>query len=207
MREHHPSCRESDKSLVWHCNQCGLNESAESMEDELNGLKASIADLSHPNCQQLLADVTAEREKREKAEEWVKRLDANEKDWENIATDAQLELEKVERQLLETQAAIAEYNRFAEDNEGLLRHYPTITIDLPELAKFKKDTERMDWLENAIWNHPDYGNGLALFPFTKNTTGEKGVNVQGLGDEDGSNLGEEISEGSTLRASLDDAMK
>ena len=26
---HHPSCRESDKDLVWHCNQCGLNESAE----------------------------------------------------------------------------------------------------------------------------------------------------------------------------------
>ena len=26
---HHPSCKPSDNDLVWHCNQCGLNEFAE----------------------------------------------------------------------------------------------------------------------------------------------------------------------------------
>jgi hypothetical protein len=26
MSEHHASCRPSDKNLVWHCSQCGLNE-------------------------------------------------------------------------------------------------------------------------------------------------------------------------------------
>lgn len=24
--QHHPSCRESDKDLVYHCSQCGLSE-------------------------------------------------------------------------------------------------------------------------------------------------------------------------------------
>ena len=32
LKEHHPSCRESDKDLVWHCSQCGLNESADETE-------------------------------------------------------------------------------------------------------------------------------------------------------------------------------
>jgi hypothetical protein len=31
MNKHHPSCRESDRDLVWHCSQCGLNENAESV--------------------------------------------------------------------------------------------------------------------------------------------------------------------------------
>jgi hypothetical protein len=26
---HHPSCDPEDRDLVWHCNQCGLNEDAE----------------------------------------------------------------------------------------------------------------------------------------------------------------------------------
>ena len=30
--EHHPSCTDYDKSLVWHCHQCGTNESAEDIE-------------------------------------------------------------------------------------------------------------------------------------------------------------------------------
>ena len=29
MSEHHPSCRPSDRNLVWHCSQCGLIELAE----------------------------------------------------------------------------------------------------------------------------------------------------------------------------------
>jgi hypothetical protein len=35
MSEHHPSCRESDKDLVWHCSQCGLNEPASEQPQEL----------------------------------------------------------------------------------------------------------------------------------------------------------------------------
>lgn len=69
-----------------------------------------------------------------------------------------------------------------------------------------EDSKRLDWLEQALWNHPDSGNGLALFPFTKNATNEERVNIQGLGDEDGSNLGEEISEGATLRECIDAAL-
>jgi hypothetical protein len=34
MSEHHPSCRESDKDLVWHCSQCGLNEPASEQPEE-----------------------------------------------------------------------------------------------------------------------------------------------------------------------------
>jgi hypothetical protein len=69
------------------------------------------------------------------------------------------------------------------------------------------DTQRLDWLEDAIWNHPDSGNGIALFPFTNVSDKRKGVNLQGLGDEDGSNLGEDISGSSeNLRAAIDKAM-
>jgi hypothetical protein len=32
MSEHHPSCRPSDKELVWLCHQCGGHESAEDIE-------------------------------------------------------------------------------------------------------------------------------------------------------------------------------
>jgi hypothetical protein len=32
VSEHHPSCRESDKDLIWLCNQCGAKESAEDLE-------------------------------------------------------------------------------------------------------------------------------------------------------------------------------
>ena len=28
-KQHHPSCSESDRDLVWHCSQCGLNEPVE----------------------------------------------------------------------------------------------------------------------------------------------------------------------------------
>jgi hypothetical protein len=40
MKNHHPSCRESDKNLVWHCAQCGENESAESVLDERDAARA-----------------------------------------------------------------------------------------------------------------------------------------------------------------------
>ncbi len=33
--KHHPSCRDSDRDLVWHCNQCGSNESAADIEATL----------------------------------------------------------------------------------------------------------------------------------------------------------------------------
>jgi hypothetical protein len=33
MSVHHPSCRPSDKDLVWLCAQCGGHESAEAIED------------------------------------------------------------------------------------------------------------------------------------------------------------------------------
>ncbi len=34
MNEHHPSCRPSDRDLVWLCAQCGVHESAGDIEAE-----------------------------------------------------------------------------------------------------------------------------------------------------------------------------
>lgn len=34
MNNHHPSCRPNDASLVWHCSQCGLNESVPEFASE-----------------------------------------------------------------------------------------------------------------------------------------------------------------------------
>ncbi len=40
--EHHPSCRESDKDLVWHCSQCGLNEPATDVETKLAEARQAV---------------------------------------------------------------------------------------------------------------------------------------------------------------------
>lgn len=45
--EHHPSCTEYDKSLVQHCNQCGLNEPYD--ETELERLKAELPEMRKEN--------------------------------------------------------------------------------------------------------------------------------------------------------------
>ena len=37
--EHHPSCRPSDRDLVWLCSQCGAIESAEPLVDALKRLR------------------------------------------------------------------------------------------------------------------------------------------------------------------------
>lgn len=39
---HHPSCRPNDKSLVWHCYQCGDNESACHLENAEEKLRIAI---------------------------------------------------------------------------------------------------------------------------------------------------------------------
>lgn len=43
--KHHPSCRENDESLVWHCEQCGQNESAESLHQERDRLAEQVKEL------------------------------------------------------------------------------------------------------------------------------------------------------------------
>lgn len=57
----------------------------------------------------------------------------------------------------------------------------------------EKDAKRLDKLQWALWNHPEIGNGIALFPGTNIHTKAKSVSLQGLGDEDGSDLGDELT--------------
>ena len=39
---HHPSCRPTDKDLVWHCRQCGENEPAEALLDQMARLREAL---------------------------------------------------------------------------------------------------------------------------------------------------------------------
>ncbi|MCK5606266.1 hypothetical protein KAR91_30480 [Candidatus Pacearchaeota archaeon] len=65
------------------------------------------------------------------------------------------------------------------------------------------DTERLDKLEDLIWGER-VGSGIALFPTRNIHTGEKGVTIDDLGEEDGSNLGDELTEKKpTLREAID----
>lgn len=49
--QHHPSCKPSDRDLIWFCNQCGARESA---EDVLEVLKQCEKDKHAPNCREIL---------------------------------------------------------------------------------------------------------------------------------------------------------
>ncbi|MEI6971633.1 MAG: hypothetical protein WCL44_08965, partial [bacterium] len=65
------------------------------------------------------------------------------------------------------------------------------------------DTERIDALERLLWDG-SVGNGIAIFPCTENKTGRRLVSLTDLGDEDGSNLGQELTETvPTLREAID----
>lgn len=69
-----------------------------------------------------------------------------------------------------------------------------------------EDTKRLDWLEHAAWNHPDSGNGIAIFPAMQ--ADRRIISLQGLGDEDGSGLGDEITGShASLREAIDVAME
>jgi hypothetical protein len=65
------------------------------------------------------------------------------------------------------------------------------------------DTERIDALERLL-RSGSIGNGIAIFPCTEIKTGRRLVSLADLGGEDGSNLGEELTEAvSTLREAID----
>jgi hypothetical protein len=65
------------------------------------------------------------------------------------------------------------------------------------------DTERLDKLEALIWSNK-VGNGLVIFPSRNSKTGVERVCLQDLGDEDGSNLGEELTDlKPTIREAID----
>lgn len=71
-----------------------------------------------------------------------------------------------------------------------------------------RDTARLNWLEYAAWNHPDSGNGIAIFPSTRHATGDKCMSLHGLGDEDGSNLGDDLTPScANLREAIDQVME
>ena len=65
------------------------------------------------------------------------------------------------------------------------------------------DTERLDALERLLWDGR-VGNGIAIFPCTEKKTGRRLVSLTDLGNEDGSNLGDELTESvPTLREAID----
>lgn len=71
----------------------------------------------------------------------------------------------------------------------------------------REDVKRLDWLESASWEHPLSGNGIGIFPCQSAHTGQRYIHLHGLGEEDGSNLGEEITgSSSSLRAAITQAM-
>jgi hypothetical protein len=55
LYEHHPSCTPNDRDLVWHCHQCGLNESAADIEEKYNQAVDHLTQLG-------VESVAAERE-------------------------------------------------------------------------------------------------------------------------------------------------
>ncbi len=66
-----------------------------------------------------------------------------------------------------------------------------------------QDTKRLDRLEAFLWSK-HVGNGAALWPGTKMDTGERIMCIHDMGDEDGSNLGEDFSgPKESLRAAID----
>lgn len=66
------------------------------------------------------------------------------------------------------------------------------------------DTERLDKLEAFLWDNTNVGNGLVLFPCRNAMSGEKGITIDDLGEEDGSNLGPELTDKKpTLREAID----
>ena len=70
------------------------------------------------------------------------------------------------------------------------------------------DSGRLNWLESLLWSGR-IGNGIAIFPTTSLTEhgSVKHVVLQDLGDEDGSNLGEELTGTQlSLREAIDAAM-
>lgn len=66
------------------------------------------------------------------------------------------------------------------------------------------DTARLNWLETALVSY-GIGNGIALFPSSDREDNQRYM-LQDLGDEDGSNLGDELcATCDTLRAAIDAA--
>ena len=43
---HHPSCRPTDKDLVWHCHQCGESESAEALLDLIERQRKALEQIA-----------------------------------------------------------------------------------------------------------------------------------------------------------------
>ena len=68
------------------------------------------------------------------------------------------------------------------------------------------DTERIDALERLLWDGR-VGNGVAIVPCTRTSTGQRLVSLVDLGDEDGSYLGDELTATvPTLREAIDRAV-
>ncbi len=113
-RTHHPSCRESDKDLVWHCCQCGLNEDASNIETELAQRIAQIESMGatlsamqneRERLQTELAEAKALLESWRADNERLRRELAEAKGYKY--GEACLQITKLETELAEAQAEMA----------------------------------------------------------------------------------------------------
>lgn len=76
-----------------------------------------------------------------------------------------------------------------------------------EMENMREDTMLLDRLE-SLMKSGEAGNGIALFPYTLTSTGQQGVSIDALGDQDGSDLGDPMySEIGGLRDVLRAALK
>jgi hypothetical protein len=65
------------------------------------------------------------------------------------------------------------------------------------------DTERLDFLEDILWNNQKIGRGVAFIPsFCRDRTPR--MTFQALGIENGLNLGRVLSDSTSLRQAIDD---
>lgn len=89
--KHHPSCRTSDLNLVWHCSQCGLNESAADIEEKLNEHIKAANEVTDENIT-LEEQLAAEREK-------VKELEREVVECNSYVAQAQVKVSDMQKQL------------------------------------------------------------------------------------------------------------
>lgn len=109
-------------------------------------------------------------------------------------------------------AIVAGWQQRAESAEAALVLGREVARDLGQrlieaekaLAEARKDSERLEWLEKEATRYWVVGNGLAIFTLNK-TDGSRMYSIDGLGDEDGSDFGDEIAQAPTLRAAIDAA--
>jgi hypothetical protein len=142
--EHHPSCRESDKSLVWHCNQCGLNESAEGSEQEWTTEKSciNISGRLYGTSDAVTAKAIADAHKAALESAWSEHDDVV--DALCVSNKTVMDLVTINRKLKEqlADAVIAERKSLQDDLLAERKAYTELEADLAAACKVSQDSQR-----------------------------------------------------------------